>query len=184
MIDRKHASNEIGRLIGTDYFPSEVKAQKELITALTYALTEPIATAVINEWLLTMRTRPTPADLRGMVAQQNEKYRTDKQAAEDSAPKVYGCYHCHDHGLYGGQIGTGQFDGPWKWCDCSAGRERRARELEEIEMGRGMDSMRRSPRVLDSVAEANQAREKLIRKFGPKTIKRMVSDPEAYHGEF
>ena len=77
------------------------------------------------------------------------------------------CVTCGGHGIYGGQIGTGQFDGPWKWCGCPAGEERRSRE----------------PGL---VSEANTAREKIIRKFGSKPLPGMLKQlaEEPYHGEF
>ena len=78
------------------------------------------------------------------------------------------CATCGGHGIYGGQIGTGQFDGPWKWCGCPAGEERRSRE----------------PGL---VSEANAAREKIIRKFGAKPLPGMLKQlagEDGYHGEF
>ncbi len=88
------------------------------------------------------------------------------------------CKRCQDCGLYGGFIGTA-YDGPWKWCDCPSGVERRERE----------------PHLLE---ESNTAREKLIRRFGSKPLQQMVRIPEAhlvvgkprernpddYHGDF
>ena len=52
------------------------------------------------------------------------------------------CRRCKGDGFYGGQIGT-SFDGPWKWCDCLAGVEKKNAE----------------PGLVD---EANAAREKLL----------------------
>jgi len=77
------------------------------------------------------------------------------------------CATCRGHGLYGGQIGTGQFDGPWKWCGCPAGEGRRSRE----------------PGL---VSEANAAREKIIRKFGAKPLHGMLKQlaEEPYYGDF
>ena len=91
--------------------------------------------------------------------------------------RLYDCRTCFDCGLYGGLIGT-KYDGPWKWCECPTGVRRRERE----------------PGL---VAEANTAREKLIRRFGSKPITQMVRsgghlvvgeprdrNQDEYHGDF
>lgn len=78
------------------------------------------------------------------------------------------CATCKGNGLYGGQIGTGRFDGPWKWCGCPDGERRRRKEPELVN-------------------EANAAREKLIRKFGDKPMAQMVSQlaqDDQYYGDF
>ncbi len=33
------------------------------------------------------------------------------------------CTRCHGHGFYGGKL-SGDYAGPWKWCDCLAAKER------------------------------------------------------------
>ena len=175
MIDKKHAGNEIGRLIGQDYFPSDPAAIRELVTALSFSATEIIATVVINEWLEEKTNRPTPADLRRLVASHNERFREDQKRYQDTRPIVYGCRRCQDCGLYGGQVGTGEFDGPWKWCECRSGIDRKQKELEQVES---------SMRQFDSVAEAFLARVKLIRRLGNKPIMAMSQAHEdVYYGE-
>ena len=71
------------------------------------------------------------------------------------------CSRCGGRGIYGGQIGMGRFDGPWRWCECLAGQKRSARE----------------PGLID---EANRARAVLTTPRGRKIIAQL----EPYHGEF
>ncbi len=171
MIDRKHAANEIGRLIGLNFFPTDQKALKELVTSLSFAATEIIATAVINEWLESQNQRPTPADLRRMVAAENVKH--EERMEQARIVPIANCKRCGDCGLYGGQIGTA-YDGPWKWCECDAADVRR----------------NAAPGLVD---EANEARQRLLARFGPKSLQAMIGEraKEAkiqpgsdYHGDF
>jgi hypothetical protein len=174
VIDKHSAGQEIGRLIGLDYFPSDPKAIRELVTALTFADTEIIASAVINEWLEGQTQRPTPAALRRMVADHNESRRTRLRddAEREQQQATYHCALCHDQGFRGGHIGT-KYDGPWEWCTCGVGR-------------------RKQDDYPGLVGEANMARDKLIETFGATAIPGMVEQfgkrkphlPDAYFGEF
>jgi hypothetical protein len=167
MIGKQHAGNEIGRLIGLNFFPSDPKAVKELVAALTFASTEAIATTVINDWLESENQRPTPADIRRMVMSENQKW-AEYLERQKIAPDIV-CKRCGDCGIYGGQIGT-QYDGPWHWCTCETGLVRKERQP-------------------DLVDEANEKRSYLLTKYGPKTLQGMIgarakTGPEEYHGEF
>jgi hypothetical protein len=167
MIGKQHAGNEIGRMIGLDYFPSDKKAVNELIGALCFAATEAIATTVVNDWLESQNQRPTPADLRRMVMSENQKW-AEYLEQQKIAPDIV-CKRCGDCGLYGGQIGTG-FDGLWYWCNCETAFTRKERQP-------------------DLVDDANVARAYLLTKYGPKTLQGMIGQraqtgPEPYNGEF
>lgn len=78
------------------------------------------------------------------------------------------CNRCRDHGFYGGQL-SGVFAGPWKWCNCLHGLERRNSE----------------PGLVD---EANKAREALLeaadRAKGIRKPRPSVVAEESYSGEF
>lgn len=75
------------------------------------------------------------------------------------------CSTCGGWGLYGGEL-SGRYAGPWKWCSCPAGVERKRRE----------------PGAVD---EGNEARSKLLKRFGPKPLGKIIDlAADAYHGEF
>lgn len=88
MTDRKFATEQISRMIGLDFFPSDTKAQKELVDSLCWAKTDAIAVATINEWVQGQPRRPTPADIRRIVADHNERY---DRLLERSRPKCNVC---------------------------------------------------------------------------------------------
>ena len=85
------------------------------------------------------------------------------------------CDRCQDCGYYGGRLPPHSYAGPWKWCDCIAGRERQERE----------------PNLVD---EANANREKLIARFASATFRGVKRNTpggnmaplvdEVYLGEF
>lgn len=74
MIDLRFATDQVARMMGLDYFPSEPKVQREIIDMLRWSKTEAIAVAVINEWITDNPRRPTPADIRRVVANHNERW--------------------------------------------------------------------------------------------------------------
>jgi hypothetical protein len=74
------------------------------------------------------------------------------------------CQRCQGCGYYGGEMG-GQYDGPWKWCDCTAARAKQATDP-------------------DLVSEANAARTHL-QKLDGKLIRKVGQvEREPYHGSF
>lgn len=109
---------------------------------------------------------------RGQFANENYSAVRECICKRMGAPVVHedGCNRCQGHGIYGGLIGT-QYDGPWKWCDCAAGRERQQREPNLI-------------------TETNVAREKCIRMDrkrsgkGLQPISALLGGIESYHGDF
>ena len=168
MIDRKFAGDQIARLIGLKFFPSARSEQVELVTMLTYSRNEVIAMAVINEWLEGSSERPAPADIRRIVASHNEAAEQREKQEAQSVPTHYGCRTCQDDGFYGGQLG-GVYAGPWKWCQCFAGDEKRRCE----------------PNL---VAEANEVREILLKGFAdpkkPGMRQAGAAAMDEYSGEF
>ena len=165
MVDKRFAADQIARLIGLKFFPSERSAQVELVSMLTFAKNEVIAVAVINEWLESQSDRPTPADIRRLVADHNTAAEAAGRYEAESAPVHYSCRSCQDEGFYGGRIG-GLYAGPWKWCNCFAAQEKRARRP-------------------DLVDEANEVREKLLKRF-PERPEYAALAPaiDGYQGEF
>jgi hypothetical protein len=68
MISKSIASGELKRLSGLDYFRTlDESAIDELVAALTFADSELIAVAVVNEWSESQRANPTPADFRRLL---------------------------------------------------------------------------------------------------------------------
>ncbi len=71
-ISRSFASLQISRLAGLDYFQMLPQpAIDQLVLALCRADTDIIAVAVVNEWLESSATRPTPFDIRKLVSRHN-----------------------------------------------------------------------------------------------------------------
>lgn len=67
-ISRKFVSSQVARMAGTEYFGAlSDEAVLELQRALASSPSEPIAVGVINEWLETSASRPTPADLYRLI---------------------------------------------------------------------------------------------------------------------
>lgn len=119
MINRGHAGNEIGRLIGLNYFPTDRKAVAELVTALSFARNEIIATAVINDWLESSSERPTPADIRRLVANHNEGAAARQPVQEVDRGPIR-CAICRDWGIRE-TIQAADLRSVASYCDCSAG---------------------------------------------------------------
>lgn len=190
MIDEKPAIEQLQRLHKLNYFPNVKERQGmidfiELRTALQNADTPEIAKAVIDAWMAGSPDCPTPYDLRFAANKLNEERSENRYWKPPSAPQ-YSCKRCQDCGLYGGEL-YGQFAGPWKWCDCPAGVERREREHAEIAAGKHKHSLYPDVFIdVDSVAEGNQAREKILRRWpGAKSEKQAIQQQaEVYHGDF
>ncbi len=71
-VSRSYASLQVSRLAGLDYFQMLPQpAIDALVLALCRADSDIIATAVVNEWLETSPTRPTPFDIGKLVARHN-----------------------------------------------------------------------------------------------------------------
>lgn len=101
MISRPFASREVARMSGLEYFGAlDAVAVEELVTALAHADSEIIAVATVNEWLASQARRPTPADLRRILARHNGHHAH--------------CVFCCDTGLL---TETGVFER----CACVAG---------------------------------------------------------------
>jgi hypothetical protein len=112
MIGILRAIKEVHRLRVTNYFSMlDDDGIGELARMLCFADSEIIAVAVINQWLEEQTERPTPADLRRLVAVHNEA----RQSAPKEAPSpTWKCAACEDSGLVGGN------ETKWEWCSCIA----------------------------------------------------------------
>jgi len=122
MIRGDFAVDQVRRFRVTNYFAMlDEGSVAELARMLTFSENEIIAVAVVNQWLEEQTERPTPADLRRLVALHNEA------RAADAEPLVttYKCNSCQDSGICGGDF-AGPDAGPWEWCNCSAARAKRS----------------------------------------------------------
>jgi hypothetical protein len=160
MIEQDLAAAQIERLKALDKYPTWKDGTKDLIFALMAAETEKIALTIINDWIGYARECPKPAEIRKRVYEENEK----QKPVERTPPFANYCGKCGGHGITGGHIGT-KHDIPWEVCSCPLGRTQSAR---------------------DRVDEGTVAREKLLRRFGPKTIPQMIDKlaKDAYMGDF
>lgn len=87
MIDRRFAMQQVNRMSGLDYFSTlKPEAVEELVTAVAHADSEIIAVAAVNEWMQRSGTRPTPFDIRGVLARHNGHHAQ--------------CVKCCDTGLF------------------------------------------------------------------------------------
>lgn len=166
MIDAKIVRGLMDRLEALDWYPKTNQAAiDDIRCALNFSHSEFIATSVVDDWIAGSREAPKPADLRNMIRSENEKrgdiMREQQEKAEARRP-FSGCRTCQGFGYHGGFIGTNH-DGPWLLCHCKAGNEA-AQAL---------------------VDEANDARGKLILRFGLKSPRQIIQQRvEEYHGEF
>lgn len=115
MTDIRLALQQVRRLRVTNYFAMlDEEGVGELARMLSFSNSEIIAVAVINQWLEEQTERPTPADLRRLVADHNE---AQEMARLPLKPDVK-CWRCHDVGYLGGNI-SGPGARPWEWCTCA-----------------------------------------------------------------
>ena len=206
MIDLKHAQEQLNRMRNLNFGPRANQERAEVLRVMQAARTFLVLDAAVSSWIDNQAEFPKPAEIRSIIASLNEAHDQAVYSARRvciacggsgwvptrgmnhfDGSEVSGakaclcrsigqpvvsdgdtCSTCRGFGVYGGQIGTGKFDGPWKWCACEVGIDRRNREPE-------------------LVAESNTARQKIIRKFGPKALPGMLqqlADEDQYHGEF
>lgn len=112
MIDRRFALAQIGRMSGLDYFSTlKPEAVDELVTALTHADSEIIAVAAVNEWMQRSGIRPTPFDIRSVLARHNGHHAQ--------------CLFCCDVGI----LVKGK---TFVRCACAAGDLQAARDWEGV----------------------------------------------------
>ena len=114
MIGAAFALGQVRRLKVTNFFAMlDENGLGELARMLGYAENEIIAVAVINQWLEEQTERPTPADLRRLVAIHNEA----RAADVEPLATTYKCNRCTDSGMCGGDL-AGPDARPWEWCEC------------------------------------------------------------------
>lgn len=74
MIDEKVGKIHLTRLMGLNFFPTEKRAQAELLRALCSSATTDICKRAVDSWLNESSDRPTPADLYRMIETANGLY--------------------------------------------------------------------------------------------------------------
>ena len=174
MISTSFAVDQIARLMGMVGFPRGKESQKyveEMYKAVQSARSEVVAERAVTDMLWEFKRCPAVADIYEAMSEENARGLDEPVFAAQH----HRCARCQDCGHYGGHLPPHPYAGPWKWCDCIAGRERQERE----------------PNLVD---EANANRDKLIARFASATfrgIKRNTGpDPmtplvdEIYFGEF
>lgn len=199
MVNKTFANEQAGRFAGLEGFPVDVRGFNEIRKACQHAPTEATLLAFVDDWIRYNVKAPKPAQIMEKLHEEGQKLAAALKSCEQcggsgwitvtgKSPwdglEVSGarqcpcgqlgqpikreadCSRCQGHGIYGGET-SGPYAGPWKWCLCFYGRERQQRE----------------PFL---VSEANQARDKLIRRFGAKPLPAMAqqASEEVYHGDF
>ena len=160
MTDIRTCLEQVRRFRATNYFAMlDEGSVGELAKMLTYAETEIIAVAVVNQWLEEQTERPTPADLRRLITVHNEA----RERGAEPLITTHKCVRCQDSGICGGDIG-GEDARPWEWCDCPESWPIRSKHPELVE---DANKVRRkllvSRRVLKIVPRAHQNVEEVYR---------------------
>jgi hypothetical protein len=90
------------------------------------------------------------------------------------------CSRCHGHGILGGRL-SGEYAGPWRWCDCLAARERMDREPGSI----GTANMARDKLLsLKTQKKPIDRRQKTLVSAANRIINVEPLVGEVYNGEF
>lgn len=152
------AVEQVRRLRVTNYFAMlDEDSVGELARMLTYAANEIITVAVINQWLEEQTERPTPADLRRLVALHNEARSQDVEPLATT----YKCNKCQDSGMCGGDF-AGPDARPWEWCDCPESWPIRSNNPTLVEdANKVLRRLLVAPRTLKVVPRAHQDVEKV-----------------------
>jgi hypothetical protein len=170
---------QITRLEQLDKFPYGPEAKKDLGAALADSESLEEAREVISEFVNDARAGdkcPLARDIREVIKQRALRRNPELGAPPpfEPPPRPSGnyCKRCDGSGCIGGlAFGPARMCCPATWCDCLAARLRMTEEPDYVE-------------------RVNVAREKLLRRFGPKPI---ASTPakndlhpaiDDYHGEF
>ena len=166
MISVAFAADQLERLMGMVGFPRGKEAERyvlEMRKAIQSARSEAVAIQTVSDLLREFKRCPAVSDIYEAMGDENARGMDNPVFVVPN----YRCSRCQDCGHYGGHLPPNPYAGPWKWCDCIAGKERQ--ELE--------------PKLVD---EANANRDKLIHRFAA-SIKRddaWKSVGEVYNGEF
>jgi hypothetical protein len=169
MITTREAATEIERMSGMKFYPrgaDQEPALLELCHELERADTAQIAKRVIDDVLGYETEAPTPAVIRRMVFDANEKAKPP--ARSEQRPSAGRCPNCEGTGVLAGlAFGPPRMCAPATWCECSAGRIRKHEEP-------------------DYVDRVNIARDKLLKRFAGKKSAPGDIKPaaEVYHGDF
>lgn len=130
MIDRAYAETQAARFAHLPYYPKTAAAINDFVLAVQAAATQEMAKRVADS-LLDNATAgspcPTAADIRRAIWEAQE-------AAETVSMPAPHCWRCGDDGILGGK----NFETPWTWCECAAGRRRRQTEPEVVDEANAM----------------------------------------------
>ena len=193
MIRDKHFLGEqIGRLIGLKFFPTDQRGVNELVTALSFSRNEIIATATINAWLEGSSDRPTPYDLRQIIQGLNVEWDERQKASEIQVAPRNHCSKCYDFGVIE-STSAADLHSIASWCTCEAATRAQKRccsceENSKGECGRPLDQWDcKCPPW-----RVNAARQKLLRlqavidkkqsSLGLRPVADVIADE--YHGDF
>jgi hypothetical protein len=172
MISEAFAIDQLERLMGMVGFPRGKDAGsyvKEMRKAIQCARTEAIAEGAVSGMLREFRRCPAVADIYETMSKENARGFDEPVFAQQH----HRCARCQDCGHYGGHLPPNPYAGPWRWCDCIAGKERQEREPHLVE-------------------EENRVRETLLLRFpdGKPNLRKIPRiDPQElredrYFGEF
>tara|TARA_R110000868_G_scaffold40694_3_gene140116 strand:- start:97 stop:564 length:468 start_codon:yes stop_codon:yes gene_type:complete len=75
MIDSKFATEQLRRLQGLSFFPTEAPAVRELRLSIEVAASDAIAVRVVGRWLEESADAPKPAQLRNLLYAENELHK-------------------------------------------------------------------------------------------------------------
>tara|TARA_R110000868_G_scaffold15580_2_gene70876 strand:- start:507 stop:974 length:468 start_codon:yes stop_codon:yes gene_type:complete len=75
VIESKFATEQLRRLQGLSFFPTEAPAVRELRLSIEAAASDAIAVRVVGRWLEESTDAPKPAQLRNLLYAENELHR-------------------------------------------------------------------------------------------------------------
>lgn len=187
MIDRKVAASQVERLSGLNWYPRENAPLHELNLAAEAAYNEFILAYVVDEWLKYQTEAPKPAQLRGMIWEENNKLDAERELERQEKLSQRGarCPNCHDFGVVE-SIKGGPLESICRYCDCSVGRRLFADEKEDPTPFPFPEGVSPKP------SEVNAARAKLLKLAGrqagihaliQRTAKTKIFGDD-YHGDY
>lgn len=175
MIDARFARTEILRFKILDKWLDQEESRgmvNELVLALQAAHNEFVAGYVVNEWLARNVKLPTPAHLRSLIWEENEKIEKS-----EPAKRAAHCATCKDEGVIGGVFYLGKAS-ECRWCSCASA----LKGMELVDLC--PDGIERN--WVDRVNEANRKIRKLMLKPTERLhgAAKQITNAEEYNGDF
>ena len=179
MISKEVATTQLARLMGLSYYPRDNRmAEEDLVLALKAAYNDAIVVDVVNDWVAEQNICPKPADLRAMIWERNEKIKKAPVPYEKPF-RGLSCNVCKGYGIVESTHADDLLSVA-RYCECAAGRQKEETSCKcEDFCGRQL------PDLGDQKEEnlccyppwrINQARFKLLKKFGNKPLKQMINE--------